>query len=190
MRLCLTCFRLWPVGAQYCGYCGRSFGGRICRTKKAHRNPPGAQYCVQCGSPDLTDGTPYLPLGCLNRILAWGSIGLVVRWLWLQIAGLLRAGAILGHSTRLDISPAVILNRCVTWLLLLFLLNWFVSWLLSLFPGEAGKQLRSSVAGASKLVLKTGPQLLKEGLRLAFCLGKATFQLLQTVVEGSTGKKS
>ena len=68
MRLCLTCFHIWPSGALFCGRCGRSFGHRLCQRR--HESPPSARVCTKCGSHELTTPTLYLSLGCLSGLVA------------------------------------------------------------------------------------------------------------------------
>jgi RNA polymerase subunit RPABC4/transcription elongation factor Spt4 len=79
MRLCLSCYRLWPRGALFCGACGRSFGGRVC--KRRHVSPPGAQVCIQCGESELTEATGYLSFGWLSGLVSVVALLLLSIWL-------------------------------------------------------------------------------------------------------------
>ena len=83
MRLCLSCYRLWPRGAVYCGTCARSFEGRLCPAR--HISPAGARACIHCGATELTETVASLPLGWLTSLIAaavvFGIAGLVLRHL-------------------------------------------------------------------------------------------------------------
>ena len=80
MRLCLSCYHMWPGDALLCGHCGRSFGGRLCARR--HRSPTGARCCVQCGLTELTVPTRSLPLGWLPVLLSAGILLLAGLSLW------------------------------------------------------------------------------------------------------------
>jgi len=67
MKLCLSCYHLWPVEALLCGQCGRSFGGRLCARR--HHSPPSSRVCVHCGLTELTAPTAYVPLGWVIPVL-------------------------------------------------------------------------------------------------------------------------
>lgn len=183
MKFCLTCHRLWPPRATYCGHCGRSFGGRICRTKKAHRSPRDAQFCVECGCTDLTDPTPYLSLGCLSYLLTGGGIILLLGWL-LPFSGRVAGWLTTSVASRLmhSFNPLLLLDRCLFWLFSMAMLYVLLASFLSLIPGEVGKQLNRLVFGSLGLLLR----LLNEGLSIAFrILGK----LLQFLFKRSQGHK-
>jgi len=158
MRFCLSCYRLSTSGL-YCGHCGRSFGGRLCKGKKKHLNPPDAQFCSQCGSDKLTDPTVSLPLGWLTLALVGGCCWLFWRltlpWMWPVLV--------------------MILDR------LLFALLWvgLIYALLTLIPGEVGRQLRRLFSSVIKL-------LSQEGTRLIKSLIKAVFRLIGIMTPRST----
>lgn len=84
MKLCLSCFHVWPAHAAYCGYCHRTFGGRLC--PKKHLSPVTAQYCIQCGSNNLTDPTSHLSLGWIVRLFAIVIVlgTAIVLWIFLR----------------------------------------------------------------------------------------------------------
>lgn len=73
MILCLSCYRLWPAGSQYCGHCRKSLGRRRC--PHGHASPLAARACTTCGSPKLSPGASCLSLGWLPKLLAWGLAG-------------------------------------------------------------------------------------------------------------------
>lgn len=182
MKLCLTCYRLWPAKATYCGHCGRSFGGRICRTKKAHRSPRDAQFCMECGSADLTDPTPYLSLGCFSHLLTWGA-AILLLWLLLPRSGRVVGWlyALTGNRLNVNFNPIVLLDHCLFWLLFLFMWYVLLSALLSMIPGEAGKQLNRLVFGSIGLLLK----LLSDGIALIFQGMRQILRLLFSFAGGN-----
>ncbi len=67
MKICLTCHRLSRHRAKFCLYCGRSFGGRLCRD--SHLSSRQAKCCAECGSAELTHATSYLSLRLPQVIL-------------------------------------------------------------------------------------------------------------------------
>lgn len=81
MKLCLSCFHVWPAGAAFCGHCNRTFGGRLC--PKKHMSPVTARYCITCGSNKLTDPTTHLSLGWAVRLFTIGIVVGLVIVLWL-----------------------------------------------------------------------------------------------------------
>ena len=183
MKLCLTCYRLSPAKAGYCGHCGCSFGGRVCRTKKAHRNPRDAQFCVECGSADLTDPTPYVSLGCFSHLLTWGGAILLLWWLLPHGVGFIGwLYALVGSKLNVSINLVALLNRCFYGLTILII--WYVtlSIVLAILPGDANKQLNRLIFGAFSLMLR----LLSEGLGLVF---QALRQVLRLVFNSVGGNK-
>jgi len=135
MRFCLSCRHLSHAGT-FCGHCGRSFGCRVCNSKKKHKSPPDAQYCLECGSSELTEPAHYVPLGCVSWIIGWGCIVLLVRGLWGLIS-----------STKLI---PLVLSYCLYWCVILFLIDFF----LGLIPGELGKPLRQLLFGTVRQLLR------------------------------------
>ena len=160
MKLCLSCRRLWPREALLCGYCGCSFGGRLC--SRRHISPASARCCIICGQTELTPPTGYLPLGWLIALLTWGGLMLAGLWFWQsvrhplmngleQIAVMVAAVGIvlalvpgpLGRGMRMSVSR---LLRGV-WRLLLFgagyrLLRVTSRWLHGLVDGSARRRYR------------------------------------------------
>jgi RNA polymerase subunit RPABC4/transcription elongation factor Spt4 len=54
MKFCPNCRRInegWP---DFCRFCGRSWGIRICRRGR-HKNPASADFCGECQSADLSE---------------------------------------------------------------------------------------------------------------------------------------
>jgi hypothetical protein len=174
MRHCLSCHGFSADG-PLCTQCGRSFGGRLCRGKKRHLNPPDAVFCGQCGTTDLEDAAGSLPLGCLARGLALGVFLWLTMWIVSHTGNFLwqwsgqAFKAITGFS-----SPAV-------WLIeqsarvLMFL---FVFYVLSIFmPGAAGEQFRGLI---TKLCL--------EALRGLFHLFGIAIRLVWQMLLGSIAR--
>jgi ribosomal protein L40E len=155
--LCLHCFSLSPTGAIFCQSCARSFGARLCGSKKRHRNHMAAQFCAQCGSDNLTDATLYLPLGCVTWLLSWALV-FVIAW-WLQ--PYLRPAANSALNTALCWALCL-LNYVIYWSIVLFM----IYMALTLIPGDVGKYLRQAYASAIRLA----PRLAAGALKGAFAL--------------------
>lgn len=150
MRLCLTCYRVWPREAILCGHCGRSFGGRRC--PRRHLSPAAARCCVQCGATPLTEPTASVPLAWLPLGLAWGSALLVVIGLW--------------HAVQRPLLAALArdLERLAAWTIVIGLV-------LMLLPGDLGRWARCATSrlfsGLGRLlVCGLAYRLLRDGLRL------------------------
>jgi len=126
MRLCLHCRAVGP-DAPRCGHCGRSFGARLCA--RDHASPLDAVRCVHCGREELTEGTRYLSLTPLSRLLAWalalGLLSLVTHHLGPLLAGVLAMivwGA--AHVLNLGAVPWVcLLDRLLFWVLFVLLVS-------------------------------------------------------------------
>jgi len=73
MKLCLACYHLNTGDPQVCGYCGRSWGLRVCQ--RGHTSAPDATFCSVCSSTELTEAGPALPIWL--RIIFWPFVGLV-----------------------------------------------------------------------------------------------------------------
>jgi hypothetical protein len=168
--LCLSCFSLSPAGSLFCQGCGRSFGARLCGSKKRHRNHPAAQFCSQCGSDNLTDPTLYLPFGCVTWILSWALVFLIARWLWPH----LRAAAGWAFNNIAGLI-CCLLNYAIYWSVLLLMIYLF----LTLIPGEAGKHLRQVFSQVLRLIV-----------RLTAYTIKAVFSLLRAIVGSARSLKS
>ena len=173
MKLCLSCYHLSPGESVYCGTCGRSFGGRICRTKKKHLSPPSAQVCVQCGSTDLTDSTLFFPLGWIWRTIVFGCLLLL---LWGSMPTII---VLSGRIFDGRFSPIVLLDTLLFWLIVFG----FFYWLLSIIPGGVGKQLLKLIDGTLQL-------LVKQIFSLTHSVIKATFKLLRTLIVGDRDNKT
>lgn len=139
MRYCLAC-KGFSADGPLCTQCGRSFGGRLCNSKKRHLNPPDAQFCGQCGTADLAEAASFVPLGCSVRMLVWG---LVLGLLWWGGSHMVQWGSqgfvgLTGYR-----SPAVwLIEKSFNVLIILF-----VFYFLSMFmPGQAGEQFRGLIS--------------------------------------------
>lgn len=140
MRLCLSCYHLWPGDALLCGHCARSFGGRLCA--RHHRSPASARCCVQCGLTELTVPTRSFPLGWFPLLLIWGCVILLGLWGWHQV------GSAVEHGVRQIILYAA-----------------GIAIVLALIPGKTGRHLRR---GALRVISVLGRLLfLGLGYRLA-----------------------
>jgi hypothetical protein len=181
MVLCLSCFHLSPGGALYCSACGKSLGCKVCaKSKKAHRNPLYAHRCMACGSEELTEPTLYLPLGWLVHLLAWVGTFYLLKWLGpplLEMASGTLQGA--AHRSLGEPHHAIghWLNCVLSWLILLGVLYFGLSFVLSLFPGEADKHLRRALA-----------RTLGVSLRLVAGVARGVFAVLWRIIEGNPNR--
>lgn len=121
MRLCLSCYRLWPREAILCGWCGRSFNGRLC--PRRHLSPASARCCVLCGQTPLTEPTASLPLGWLAALLVWSALAGLAVCVWHFISTPLE------HEAR----------QGLAWLMT-------GGVVLALIPGALGRQVRARVS--------------------------------------------
>jgi RNA polymerase subunit RPABC4/transcription elongation factor Spt4 len=55
MRYCCSCHKFTAGKPQYCQFCGRSYGVKLC--PRGHKNPRAANVCSECGSEELS--TPH-----------------------------------------------------------------------------------------------------------------------------------
>jgi hypothetical protein len=158
--LCLSCQRMSPSSARYCGHCGRSFRGRYCR--HGHQSPRWARRCIECGEGHLTPPTPYIPTGWLTRGLSWLLILLVLRLLWAHPDPALRAGA--GLFRRFGFAPQVAahaIERTVVWIAV-FLVG------LSLMPERFSRPFSRIAFWSARAFLRSASALLSQawqGLR-------------------------
>ena len=170
MRLCLTCYHVWPNEAQVCGSCGRSFGGRACR-RRGHLNPKDAQFCVRCGTQELTEATNYVPLGWLSRGLAWLCVIAAIVWLShrpeLAVWFLFATIDWLFHAL-----PDQLKDEAATWLALVFI---FVMFSLAT-PGKTGVSMRRTVFRGLRMMTRLLGRGLKYSLR--------AFGLMKFIVDG------
>lgn len=100
-------------------------------------------------------------------LLLWWLLppsGRLVGWLYI----------LAGSRLNVNFNPIVLLDRCLFWLLMLFLWYVLLSALLSMIPGEAGKQLNRLVFGLISLMLR----LLNDTLGLVFQAARYVFRLL------------
>ena len=138
MRLCLSCRRVSPGGSIFCGYCARSFGMRLCANK--HKNAPHVLCCTTCASPDLTEATQFVPLGCLPIGLSL-LCGLALwRWCLAHLCFLGTAAWVFALwlvSLLLGLSPCAI-NRLFWDGVRGLIMLWLLGTLLSLLPGQGG----------------------------------------------------
>lgn len=176
MKFCLSCRQLSSSRdlsgeSLFCPHCGLSFGVRRCTScKKKPSSPRDAQHCVHCGGQKLTDATAYLELGWLVKLLVWGGIFLLARWVWFALVA--PTGQMTGTG-----APSVgwllpLLDRVLFWLLLFGL--WYV--VLGLLPGT--EPLRKLMIGALKAVGKAFVVLLTHLVRLVY-------KLLLRLLEGN-----
>ena len=121
MRLCLSCYHIWPGEAILCGHCGRSFGGRLCARR--HLSPASARCCIQCGHPQLTESTASFPLGWIPLLLCLGAVLGSGLWLW--------------H--RVERPLLVQVQQVAVWTVILWLA-------LMLLPGSFGYNVRRSLS--------------------------------------------
>lgn len=174
MRYCLECRRI-SVDGPLCTSCGRSFGGRLCNSRRRHLNPYDAHVCGQCGSTTLTDPAAYVPLGWLSRLLVCGGLLLLLLWLIPSMIGWV--GVSFKGATGYR-NPLVWLIEGCARLLIVF----FVFYLLSTFiPGEAGKMFRG-------FITKLASQLLKHGFALGQKCIVAVFNGLNALIGGTKTK--
>lgn len=54
MKYCWNCQRINPGEPIFCGYCGRTFGERIC-SRCRHANPKENLVCQNCGNSELSE---------------------------------------------------------------------------------------------------------------------------------------
>ena len=166
MKFCLSCRHLSSSRelsgeSLFCPHCGLSFGVRRCTAcKKKPSSPRDAGHCVHCGGQNLTDATAYLELGWLVKLLVWGGIFLLGRWVWGWFVGTRVAVGEGTVSTLPSLLP--LLDRALFWLLFFGL--WYV--LLGLLPRT--EPLRKLMLGALKAVGKAGAGLLTHLVRLLY----------------------
>jgi hypothetical protein len=182
MRYCLAC-RKFSGNGPLCTQCGRSFGGRLCKSKKRHLNPPDAQFCGECGTDDLTDAASYLPVGCSGRLLIWGTVVAFAWWASVHskfsLSGAIDALSRAFSSVTGYRSPLVwIIEKSASVLIILS-----VFYFLSMFmPGPAGQQFRSLLSN-----------LCTQTLRFLFQITSKVFdggiQMLLHLLKGSKVKR-
>lgn len=144
---CLTCRYASPVGAIFCGRCGRGFGARICTS--GHACPPASRFCTTCRKPEseLSESTGYIPIGWATKLLAWsamlGCLQFAVRHASEVMAATLAAAMWLA-AHMLGVSQGALvggLYRAVWWLIAIYLLSF-------LLPGSVGQSVRRVIAFA------------------------------------------
>lgn len=175
MKLCFACRQLsssrdLSADALFCPHCGLSFGVRRCTScKKMPSSPRDANHCVHCGGTKLTDGTAYLDLSWMAKLLVLGSLFLGC-YLFLDIPHVLAKLA----------SPFLrlfcFLFAClVHWVTMLFL----GCVLLHIVPGDLGIQIRKLYSRAVGL----GWEALSKLLGIFF---QGLFKLLVRLTAGKS----
>lgn len=147
--LCLSCWRMSPPAARYCGHCGRSFRGRYCT--RGHRSPRWARRCLECGDARLTTPTPYVPSGWLYRGLSWLVLLLLVRWAFSH--GSLVGRGVSGMarwtlSNVFGVAPADL----AAWLSHLLTLALISGIVLAALPGHFGRRIRYLALGTGRIL--------------------------------------
>lgn len=166
MRLCLTCYSLWPREAAFCGKCRRPLGTKRCPKGHANSLFSPATTCLVCNEGPL-DGVPCLPLDWvitgLTLLLLFG----LWRWGWEH------AGAIIATFWKVTLWTLGILCNTTPGHVSRMLrqtLAWYVTlWLLSyLLPQAAGRSTRQGlrkvpwqVWGALRSLLRLGQCLFR-----------------------------
>lgn len=155
MRFCLTC-RHFSGGGPLCTHCGRSFGGRLCKGRTKHLNPYDARYCNHCGTSELLKGATSIPLGWVSKLLIFGVLFFVGRWILLGAT----------HAPDLSFQSLTGYRDARVWIIEKFanvLIILFVFYFLSSFmPGEAGKQFRSIMTNMIMHAVKLFFKLVEE----------------------------
>jgi hypothetical protein len=169
MRYCLSC-RRFSADAPLCTQCGRSFGGRLCNSKKRHLNPPDAQFCGQCGTTDLAEAASYVPFGCGGRLAFLVIFVLLLWWGGDYLMGWGQQGFTSLTGFR---SPLVwLIEKSANVLVILF-----VFYFLSMFmPGTAGDQFRRLMSRLCVESLRFGFQIIGGVLKV---VGKGLARLLE-----------
>ena len=156
MRFCLRC-RSFSGGGPLCTYCGRSFGGRLCRGRTRHLNPFDAQFCNFCGTTNLEEGARSLSLGWVSRLAIMAALFFGGRWLLLSYT----------HAPNLSFQALTGFKSPAVWLVEKFahvIIILFVFYFLSMFmPGEAGKQFRGAMSNILTHTLKFFFRTLEQG---------------------------
>lgn len=197
MKLCLSCRRLSPGNDHYgvslfCPHCGLSFGARRCRKcKKKPGSPLHAHHCIHCGGTDLSDATGYLELGWLVRLLAWGLVFLIGRWLWFQFGfgGVAIPAPNANGRTWLDAVLIGAVELCGRILIVggtLYILLLLTSSVISLvFPASVGKGLNNLLTNLLTGGLKAIGQLVIGIVKIG---AKGLHRLVEGKHEHRTGK--
>lgn len=151
MRLCLSCYRLWPRSALFCGACGRSFGGRLCPSR--HLSPANAHVCVQCGKDEMSEPTAGLYLGWLPTLLSGLCLLLAWKWTWHHLAfvyAILLASVNLALRLLVDAGPHAVERLTAQ------VAGWavFLTVALHLVPGRKGRDLRQALFGALRRIVQ------------------------------------
>jgi hypothetical protein len=157
MRYCLAC-RSFSAEGPLCTQCGRSFGGRLCNSKKRHLNPSDSQFCGQCGTADLAEAASYVPLGCSGRAVVWG---LIVTFIWWSGAHLAQWGSQVIEATH-HRSPIAWFTETGVDIFALVLAFYLFSFLL---PHEVGRQFRSLTVCFCSGVLRCGFGIMRWGVK-------------------------
>ena len=144
---CLRCHHASPVGAVFCGRCGRSFGCRVCGS--GHRSPAYAKWCVACGKPgkELSEATPFVPVSGISRIMGWGAMLACLLFVLRNPAPAASGAAsatlwLVSHA--LGVSDCAVV-RAVRLGAYLVVLAYLLSYLL---PASAGAAVRRAIAAA------------------------------------------
>jgi hypothetical protein len=175
MRFCLTCHSFSADGL-FCTQCGRSFGGRLCNSKKRHLNPPDAQFCGECGNSDLVEAASSVPMGCSTRLAIFACLGALLWWGSRYFPSL--SGWSFYSLTGYH-SPGIWLIEKSANLLIILFVFYFLSLLM---PGAAGEQFRGLI---SKLCL----QILNFAFEIVRGILKGSGHLLLRMLAGEKTKK-
>jgi hypothetical protein len=162
---CCTCRRIsnGSEGTTFCAYCGRSFG-RVCANK--HLQPLHTRVCGVCGNTELSEGTRFIRIAWLSRLLA--ALLLLAIWKWLilpnlgPLAGLGGRIALWGMAVLTNSTPCCVL-RFLYDLLAWILVIWMLGHLAHLLPGEGGsigRWMRGLVPALFTAALRLLPKFL------------------------------
>ena len=143
MRYCLSCYRLSASSdGTFCTNCAKSFGGRLCDSRRRHLNPFDANVCGTCSSPNLTDPAAYIPLSWLIRLLK-GIVFLVLMWLIGRFVLMPILGIVGVNHYR---SPLVwFFETCGRVVVPMVSITVVLYGLSAFLPGEAGKSMRRAI---------------------------------------------
>lgn len=149
MRLCLRCFRLYPLESVWCPRCHRTFDRKLCPND--HANPINifASTCLICNQGPLSPATYSISLRALPRLLALITLLLAIRWIFLHFgyvvclleSGTLRIAAWITGSTACQVARSV--NEVTVWLIALWIVSYFL-------PASSGNALRGTIQSGLK----------------------------------------
>lgn len=126
MRYCLTCRRFLPRDAVFCPGCGGAIGGTRCNNGHTTPSVIQASFCPTCRSRSLIEPARTLELGCLSRLIGWGTALLALKWALANIGVIV---GIIWNGIVFIVGCALIswVIGLVKLLLALRILIWFIS---------------------------------------------------------------